>query len=251
MDYSPDKYLDRNDKKSETKTLHTTALMFRGFTISAICGLLSCIGVGCHHAQPSPSTSAPVRSLPYYNSADFTPHWKEDAGFNPDTIHRIPAFAFTDQEGNRITEATIHDKIFVADFFFTSCGGICPKLTNNLKMVQDSFINDPGIVLLSHSVTPDKDDVAALKKYAVNHDVSSSKWHLLTGNKDSIYTIARKYYFADEDLGLQRNSNDFLHTENMLLLDKNRRIRGIYKGTSVAEIQNLVADIRSLQKETP
>jgi len=225
--------------------------MFRGIFISIICGLLSCTGVGCYHAQPSPPTSVQAHDLPYYTSADFTPHWKGEAGFNPDTSHRIPAFAFTDQEGNTISDATVNGKIYVADFFFTSCGGICPKLTGHMKMVQDSFINDPGIVLLSHSVTPDKDDVPVLKKYATNHEVNSTRWHLLTGNKDSIYTIARKSYFADEDLGQQRNTQDFLHTENMLLIDKDRRIRGIYKGTSAAEIQNLIADIRTLKKEMP
>ena len=116
-------------------------------------------------------------------------------------------------------------------------------------MVQDAFLNDDEVLLLSHSVTPDKDIPAVLKRYAKNYSVISSKWHLLTGNKDSIYTIARKSYFADEDLGMQRNSSDFLHTENMLLIDKRRRIRGVYKGTSAAEMSNIIADIKTLKEE--
>lgn len=188
------------------------------------------------------------QSLPYYNTADFTAQWF-DKGSVPDTIHQIPSFSFTDQNGNTITEKTVAGKIYVADFFFTSCPGICPKLTKNLKLVQDAFLHDPQVLLLSHSVTPVKDDVAALKKYALNYEVLNNKWFLLTGNKDSIYTIARKGYFADEDLGMSKGTDDFLHTENMLLIDGDRRIRGIYKGTSQLEMKNIIDDIRLLETE--
>ena len=209
-----------------------------------------CLGPGCRQKQPAQTSSLEEnKSLPYYTSADFTPHWFEKGSSQPDTLHTIAAFSFTDQDGETITEKTVADKIYVADFFFTSCPGICPRLTKNLKMVQDAFLNDDEVLLLSHSVTPDKDIPAVLKRYAKNYSVISSKWHLLTGNKDSIYTIARKSYFADEDLGMQRNSSDFLHTENMLLIDKHRRIRGVYKGTSAAEMNNIIADIKTLKEE--
>lgn len=219
-----------------------TLLVILGFIVSSL-------GPGCRQKQPAQTTAAGPGSLPYYLTADFTPHWIAKGRGVPDSLHRIPPFSFTDQEGNTITEKNVAGKIYVADFFFTSCPGICPKLMKNLKLVQDTFRNDPDIVLLSHSVTPDKDQPPALKQYARAHGVNAAQWHLLTGNKDSIYTIARRSYFADEDLGLQRNSNEFLHTENILLIDRHRHIRGVYKGTSPGEMYNLIADIKLLKSE--
>jgi len=211
--------------------------------------LVSCFGLGCRQKQPAQTSSVKVEGLPYYNAPDFTPQWIESGSKQLDTIHTIASFSFTDQNGNTITDKTVANKIYVADFFFTACPGICPKLAKNLKLVQEAFVNDDGIILLSHSVTPDKDVPAVLKKYAVNYEVNDARWHLLTGNKDSIYTIARKSYFADEDLGMQKNSSDFLHTENILLIDRYRHIRGVYKGTSPAEMNNLIADIKILKEE--
>ncbi|MFT3908526.1 MAG: SCO family protein [Ferruginibacter sp.] len=206
------------------------------------------IGPGCHQKQPAQIALPEKQDLPYYNGPDFTPLWF-DKNAVPDSIHSIPSFTFIDQNGNTITEKTVANKIYIADFFFTSCPGICPKLTKNLKLVQEAFKDDSNVVLLSHSVTPLKDDPAALKRYALNYGVIDNKWFLLTGNKDSIYTIARKNYFADEDLGMQKDTSDFLHTENMLLIDTKRRIRGMYKGTSQLEMENIIADIRQLEKE--
>lgn len=205
------------------------------------------IGSACNQKRPAQIALQHKQSLPYYTGADFTPLWFDKDV--PDTIHCIAPFSFIDQNGNIITEKTVANKIYVADFFFTSCPGICPKLTKNLKLVQDAFRNDPGVILLSHSVTPGKDIPAVLKKYAGNYGVIDNKWLLLTGNKDSIYSIARNSYFADEDLGFKKGTNDFLHTENMLLIDTKRRIRGIYKGTSPSEMQNIIADIQLLKLE--
>ncbi|MEO6489917.1 MAG: SCO family protein [Ferruginibacter sp.] len=188
-------------------------------------------------------------SLPYYITADFTPHWMEVDKELPGSIHHISGFSFVDQNGRSFTEKTIAGKIYVADFFFTSCQGICPKLTKNLCLVQAAFKEDTAVVLLSHSVTPGKDDTAVLKRYARNNGVLDNKWFLLTGNKDSIYTIARKSYFADEAVGEQLGVDDFLHTENVFLIDAKRRIRGIYKGTLPSEIQSLIRDIRILKQE--
>jgi protein SCO1 len=212
-------------------------------------GLLACTGVGCYQQQPLPAGVIKNNALPFYNTADFTPHWRGDKDFNADTVHRIAAFSFTNQYGYPVTSDSVKGKIYVADFFFTACAGICPKLATHMKMVQDSFVNDKEVLLLSHSVTPEQDDVPTLKRYAATHGVSNGKWHLLTGDKEAIYTLARKSYFADEDLGMQRNTGDFLHTENMLLIDRQGRIRGLYKGTSPVEMQNLVADIRKLKGE--
>ena len=210
--------------------------------------LLIVLGSACQQKQPAQVALPQKRALPYFIAADFTPQWFE-SGSVPANLHSIANFSFIDQNGNTITEKTVADKIYVADFFFTSCPGICPKLTKNMKLVQDAFKDDPNIILLSHSVTPDKDDTAALKRYARNYGVMDHKWFLLTGNRDSVYSIARKSYFADEELGQQQDVNSFLHTENMFLIDTKRRIRGIYKGTSPAEMENIIADIKILKSE--
>jgi protein SCO1/2 len=186
--------------------------------------------------------------LPFYTAADFTPQWIDSgAGYN--AIHRIPSFSFINQAGDTVTEQTMRGKIYVADFFFTSCPGICKRLSTNLALVQEAFKNDNSLVLLSHSVTPENDSVPRLKQYADAFGAIPGKWHLVTGNRQQIYRIAREAYFADEDMGRQKNENDFLHTENFLLIDNHRRIRGVYKGTSVADVNNLIADIKTLQAE--
>jgi protein SCO1 len=183
--------------------------------------------------------------LPYYTSADFTPRWLNSK--EADTIHQIPGFSFTDQQGETVTQKTFDNKITVVDFFFTSCPGICKKLIKNLSAVQSAFKNDNNVLLLSHSVTPEHDSVAVLHAYAQANGIVASKWRLITGDKNKIYTIARSAYFADEDLGMQQDSTTFLHTENILLIDKQHHIRGVYKGTLPSEIDNLIADIKKLE----
>ena len=131
----------------------------------------------CHQKQVENKTLNIKQALPFYTTADFTPRWIEVGSRDYDSIHTIPAFSFTDQNGSRVTEQSVAGKIYVADFFFTSCPGICPRLTKNLRLVQDAFINDGDIVLLSHSVTPDKDDVATLQHYAKNYGIVQNKWH--------------------------------------------------------------------------
>ena len=218
----------------------------RNAIIILVCWLC---GAGCDHQPVSNVKTKEPETLPFYASADFSPTWIAAGEHVPDSMHVIPAFSFIDQDGDTISNNTVKGKIYVADFFFTSCPGICPKLTKNLKRVQDSFLLDNDVILLSHSVTPEKDDAPTLNRYAKNYGVQKGKWHLLTGNRDSIYRVARQGYFADEDLGQQRSADDFLHTENMLLVDRKGRIRGIYKGLSPQEMNNMIADIRLLKKE--
>ena len=185
--------------------------------------------------------------LPYYTSADYTPQWLDTR--SAAAIHCIPAFSFTDQSWQPVTEKTLDGRITVVDFFFTACPGICRKLTAHLGLVQEAFKDDPEVLLLSHSVTPERDSVPVLAAYAKRNNVLPGKWHLVTGDRNAIYTIARQSYFADEDLGMQQDSTTFLHTENILLIDRHRHIRGVYKGTVELEINNLVADIKKLQQE--
>ena len=143
----------------------------------------------------------------------------------------------------------IEGKIHVANFIFTSCGSICPTMTRHLKLVQDEFRSDTTVVLLSYSVTPWIDTVDKLKIFADKNGINSTNWHLLTGNKSEIYTLARQSYFAEEDLGFTKDSTEFLHTEHVLLVDKNKRIRGIYNGTLQLEAEQLIEDIKTLTKE--
>jgi protein SCO1 len=137
----------------------------------------------------------------------------------------------------------------VANFIFTSCGSICPVMTQHIKLVQEKFGNNPTVVILSYSVTPWIDNVARLKKYADCNEITSPNWHFLTGKKSEIYTLARQSYFAEEDLGFTKDSTEFLHTEHVLLIDRSKRIRGIYNGTLQLEIEQMNKDIAELLKE--
>ena len=202
--------------------------------------------LGCKQNQKLPE---PQHRLPFYNTADFTPEWMDSTTSANKNMHVIPAFSFTDQNGAIITEKNFINKIYVADFFFTACPGICKKLTSNLSLVQKGFVNDANVLLLSHSVTPETDDPATLQRYANNFGAISNKWFLVTGDRNEIYSIARSAYFADEDLGQKKSDKDFLHTENILLIDKHKRIRGVYKGTSELQIKNLIDDIKVLELE--
>ena len=190
-----------------------------------------------------------VEALPYYNEASFMPQWLTPNSIRVEAFHKIPGFSFTDQEGTTITDETFDDKIYVADFFFTTCPGICLKMTANMSVLQDEFKEDGDVLLLSHSVTPKSDSVAVLKKYALENGVISTKWHLVTGERSEIYDLGRNSYFVEEDLGVTKTDEDFLHTENFVLIDKNKHIRGIYNGLNKTAIQQLIADIQTLKQE--
>lgn len=191
-----------------------------------------------------------VKYLPYYNTPEFTPIFIEKPEDSKEQItHTIADFAFTNQYHQQITQKIIENKIHVANFFFTSCGSICPVMTKNMSKINDIFQNDETIVLLSYSVTPWIDSVARLQEYAQRHEIDGKNWHLLTGNKAKIYELARKSYFAEEYIGFSKDSTEFLHTEHFLLVDKNKKIRGIYNGTLTLEMEHLIEDIKVLKEE--
>jgi protein SCO1/2 len=185
---------------------------------------------------------ATVDHLPYFNSADFTPKWEKGS-------HKIPAFSFVNQDSVVITNKTFEGKIYIADFFFTSCSGICPKLTKNMGSLQEKYKDDDDIMLLSHTVMPWKDSISVIKKYAKENFVNNVKWHLVTGDKDQLYSIARKGYFADEDFVKTQDESNFIHTENFILIDKLGYIRGVYNGTLEVDVDRLKRHIKILQKE--
>jgi protein SCO1/2 len=160
--------------------------------------------------------------------------------------HRIADFSLLNQNGDTITQENYRNKIYVADFFFTTCPTICPIMTANLVEVQAALANDSEVLLLSHSVTPEIDSVAQLKKYAIEKGVNDAKWNLVTGDKKQIYELARKSYLAVQEDG-DGGPFDMIHTENFILVDKQRRIRGFYDGTKEEEMDRLLLDIEILK----
>ncbi|WP_339849555.1 SCO family protein [uncultured Dokdonia sp.] len=187
--------------------------------------------------------------LPYYNEKSFTPNWIVLGSQEEKDFHKIPDFALTNQLGETITQKTFDNKIYVTDFFFTVCPGICPQMADNMFKVQEAFKYDPNVVLLSHSVMPTSDTVEVLKKYAEDNGVIDNKWHLVTGDKKDIYSLGRDFYFVENDLGEEKTIDDFLHTENFLLIDSNKHIRGIYNGLNRSSIAQLITDIQTLKLE--
>ena len=187
--------------------------------------------------------------LPFYNSATFDAEWidKDDPAYAK--IHTIDTFAMRNQLGHLITKDSLDGYIYVANFFFTTCPSICPKMVSNLKTLQDTFAQDPRIKLVSFSVMPWVDTVAQLHKFAEERHILPSKWHLLTGNENRIYTLGRTSYFAEKGLGLAKDSTEFLHTESMLLIDPKGRIRGIYNATQAVEMERVTDNIRTLLRE--
>ena len=190
-----------------------------------------------------------VESLPFYNEATFTPQWIKPGSNELKDFHKIPDFKLINQSGDTVTNTTFNNKIYVTDFFFTTCSGICPKMTTNMLKVQEAFKDDDSVMLLSHSVTPKFDQVPVLREYANNKGVIDSKWHLVTGDREHIYSLGRNSYFVEEDLGKEKAPEDFLHTENFVLIDKNKHIRGIYNGIHNASVRQLITDIKALKQE--
>lgn len=194
--------------------------------------------------------TARVEHLPFFNDKTFTPHWITPGSEEEKAFHKIPDFKLTNQLGETITQQTFDEKIYVVDFFFTSCPGICLKMTNNMTKIQEEFKDDQGLLILSHSVTPSIDSVSVLSDYASKYDVIANKWHLVTGDREEIYSLGRDHYFVENDLGEPKNLDDFLHTENFLLIDTNKHIRGIYNGLNRASVAQLIVDIKALKEET-
>ena len=188
----------------------------------------------------------PKETLPIYQPAQVNAKLVDTSIAYKIKYHTISDFSLINQNGDTITEAFYDDKIYVADFFFTTCQSICPIMTKNMKEVQDKLINDKEILLLSHSVTPEIDSVEQLKRYAISNQINDDKWNLVTGDKKQIYNLARKSYLAVEDDPL--GNYDMIHTENFMLIDKKKQIRGFYDGTLESEIIRLLDDIEILKK---
>jgi len=188
----------------------------------------------------------PIEVLPIYQPAEVNEKLVDSSIIHVAKYHKISDFKLTNQNGKEITQADYNDKIYVADFFFTTCQDICPIMTKNMYQLQEELKNDNQILLLSHTVIPEVDTVEQLKEYAIQNNVDDTKWNLVTGDKKQIYELARKSYLAVEDSNF--NEFDMIHTENFMLIDKEKQIRGFYDGTNSEEINRLLKDIEILKQ---
>jgi protein SCO1/2 len=188
----------------------------------------------------------PQEVLPVYSPAMVNSELVPEEIQHIRKYHTISDFSLTNQNGETITQADYNDKIYIADFFFTTCPTICPIMTKNMAEIQREISNDTDILLLSHSVTPEIDSVAQLKKYAIEKGVDDTKWNLVTGDKKEIYDLARTSYLAVKTDG-DGGPFDMIHTENFILVDKEKRIRGFYDGTSIDDMDQLLVDLEILK----
>lgn len=186
--------------------------------------------------------------LPIYQPAMVSTELVDSTIQHQKKYHKIADFKLINQNGKTITQADYKDKIYVADFFFTTCQTICPIMTDHMVQIQKEIMSDDEVMLLSHSVTPKTDSVAQLKRYAIKKGVIDSKWNLVTGDKKQIYELARKSYIAVKTTGTG-DDYDMIHTENFMLIDKKREIRGFYDGTNSEDIDRLLKDIKHLKQE--
>ena len=215
----------------------TVLMSLKRFLICSFCVVLI---VGCSQNQ---------ENLPYYNTADFTPIFLSNLqSFEKVVPHKIEDFILTNEKGELFGSENLKGKIHVANFIFTSCTNICPKMTTNMGVIEEEFKNNIDVSLVSFTVTPWLDSPEVLNRYKEESTLNSENWHFLTGNKADIYSIARKSYFAEEEIGFTKDSTDFLHTEHFLLIDEYLRIRGIYNGTLGLEMEQLIKDIHLLKK---
>ena len=190
----------------------------------------------------------PNEVLPIFQPAKVNAELVDSTIQHVKKYHIISDFSLINQNGKTITQEDYKNKIYVADFFFTTCQTICPIMTDHMVQVQNKLKNDSTIMLLSHSVTPEIDSVAQLKKYALKKGVDDTKWNLVTGEKKEIYKLARKSYLAVKTSG-NGDEYDMIHTENFVLVDKKKRIRGFYDGTDDLDIEQLLKDIEILKRE--
>jgi len=186
--------------------------------------------------------------LKIYKPSDVNPKLVDESVRTNELEHSIAEFELYNQDGDTISLGDVDGKIYVADFFFTTCGNICPKMTTQMKILHDFYLSDEDVMFVSHTVYPEIDSVKVLKAYAEKYQINSDKWIMLTGAKEEIYSLARKSYFAVLTEG-DGGERDFIHTENFVLMDKNQRIRGYYDGTLPEDMERLKNDIEILRLE--
>jgi len=213
--------------------------MNRNTIVSAVI-LLAVAGITAY-ALFGVDSKKPLRSLPFYGPS-------EVKGKSDTVFHSIKDFSFTDQAGKTITQKDIEGKMCVVDYFFTTCHSICPIMSTQMERVAAAFKGNGEVIILSHTVDPETDTVEVMAAYAQKHNADKEQWHFLTGDKKKLYEIARTSYFLDAEEG-DGGPDDFIHTQNFVLIDKQKHIRGYYDGTSPQEVDKLITDINVLLKE--
>jgi len=221
--------------KRRNKKRNSLALIIPGII------LLVGIGIAYHFIQDS-------QSLPIYSPSQINPELVDISKQSVKKDHHIANFELIDQDGNTFTQDKIEGKYYVTDFFFTNCPTICPDMSGQLQRVQEEFALLEDFMILSHSVQPEVDSPAVLLDYASRYGADLNQWVFLTGDKKVIYDLARKSYFAAVTEG-DGGVNDFIHTENFVLVDKKKRIRGFYDGTSEQSVDQLIRDVKILSRE--
>lgn len=208
--------------------------------------ILLLAGIAVYLGYNQQKQDKPLRLLPYYGIPEVKP---SATGNGNDTIYKtIADFSFIDQKGNTVTQNNFKDNIYVADYFFTTCQSICPIMSTQMERVAKFYENDPEIKFISHTVNPEYDSVNVLADYAQAHHAVYGKWYFVTGDKAHLYDMARTSYLVDAAEG-DGGEDDFIHTQNFVLIDKGRHIRGYYDGTNPKEIDQLINDIKLLKKE--
>ena len=187
----------------------------------------------------------PEKKLPIYSPSMVSSDLVDDDLKHVKKYHKISDFNLVNQNGQETTQNNYDKKIYVADFFFTTCPNICPIMTGNMLFLQNE-LSDQDVMFASFSVTPEIDSVEVLKKYAIDKGVNDKKWNLMTGDKKQIYNLARKSFLVVKN-NPQMDSHDMIHTENFVLVDKEKRIRGFYDGTKMEEMNKIISDIKILQ----
>ena len=218
----------------------TRSVLTRSARVLALVAALAAVG-GIVAAQQR------KEPLPFYRSAALTPEWLTSRQANAPSLHRIAPFAFVDQRGRAVTNSTVRSKVYVASFFFTTCKGLCPNLYLNLERVQTSFAADSGVMIVSHSVTPEIDTPKTLAQYAAEHHIVGDQWRLVTGDRRALRTLAQTSYFVALGDTTGNANGSMLHTETFVLIDEQQRIRGVYDGSLGFDTERLIEDIRVLR----
>ncbi len=194
------------------------------------------------------TSKKPIRYLPFYGVQKVDTVLKSGMYTNDTIFHVVQDFSFINQEGKNITQKNMDGCIYVTDFFFTTCQSICPIMSTQLETVALAFKNNPAVKILSHTVNPENDSVPVLAQYADLHHADPNQWYFVTGDKKELYNIARTGYYLNAEQG-DGGPDDFIHTQNFALIDKEKHIRGFYDGTNPKEVEQLISDIHLLLKE--